>query len=301
MISSILLPVFGFIDTIVKGFLYGWSFIVPAMLILIFLIYKNKKTSNPSFKKIIKALLVFIGLALITSRVWGPSYYKNIIRFSICNKENLIKDKLEKKYNKNFTYVSQEGIEVAEDAGNILGQNINWDYSVMYRFKDDDGVIALVKYIKNSGYDYYEFKREKYDFSKQMHDYADAFGYNGEFYVFLQTPSALISSSSIDETLNENEILDKRKNYGILFIIPDNSDSSKFNGSFIYNASKKFFGDDNYVDVYEYIVTENEYKRAISYYESEQVKNGIEDKDYDSKFHFNDDEIISSQYHSLIN
>ena len=49
-------------------------------------------------------------------------------------------------------------------------------------------------------------------------------------------------------------------------------------------------------DVYEYIVTEKEYKRAVNFYESSEVKNGIEGKDYDI-FDFNEDEEIYSTHY----
>ena len=35
------------------------------------------------------------------------------------------------------------------DSGNGVGQDINNDYSIIYRFADDDGVIAIVKNKKN--------------------------------------------------------------------------------------------------------------------------------------------------------
>ena len=65
---------------------------------------------------------------------------------------------------------------------------------------------------------------------------------------------------------------------------------SEANKTFIKSALKSIH---MHFDVYEYIVTEKEYKRAINFYESSKVKNGIERKDYNT-FDFNEDEKIYS-------
>ena len=202
--------VIGLIDTIIKGFLYGWVFIIPMIVAIIVLIIKRKKIKKYSLV-IILVLISCLMLLLLTSRIWGPNFYKNIIGFEIDNKENLIERKLEAKYNKNFTFVSKEDIKLEDEyAGNTLGQDINYDYSVLYRFRDDDGVIAIVKYKKNLGLDYYESKRSKYEIEKNIYDYAKEIGLNEEFYVYITTSSQLIDYSDINERPTSNYISAKR-------------------------------------------------------------------------------------------
>lgn len=56
-----------------------------------------------------------------------------------------------------------------------------------------------------------------------------------------------------------------------------------------------------YIYVQEYVVTEDEYKRAVDYYESDAVKNGIEGEDYEGRFEFDKSKIIDSESYSLSN
>lgn len=275
------------IDTILKGFQYGCFFIVPIILVIIILIYKRKNVKNFSF--IIKLLIGCVILTLLTSRMWGPNLYRYIIGFYIDNKESLIEEKLERKYTKNFTFVSKEDV-ILEDkyAGSTLDQDINMDYSIKYRFKDDDGVIAIVKYKKNVGFDYYASKRKKYYLEKCIFDYANKIGFNEEFYVVFTNSSESINSSNIDSTPYSEDMSFDR----ILLILPKSINGTE---EFMTNALKSFSN----LYVHEYIVTEDEYKKAVMYYESERVKNGIEEVDYEGEFKFNKNEIIDFKYYSL--
>lgn len=291
------LLIIGFFDTIIKAFQYGYIILIPLLLIIIFYSNKKSKTKNISnhdsselmrLSNIVNALIIIVVLLVFTSRIWGPTIYKPIIAFSIANQESEIEEKLEKKYHRNFTFVSKDEITIEPNSGYVLGQNINNDYSIIYRFADDDGVIAIVEYKKNSPVDYYESKRSKYEIEKSIYDYALQTGFNNEFYVFLTSP---YEYSRLDEEKSDNFILsfisEERNLDCIEFILTNQSEENK---TFIKSALKSIH---MHFDVYEYIVTEKEFKRAVNFYESSEVKNGIEGKDYDI-FDFNEDEEISS-------
>lgn len=291
------LLIIGFFDTIIKAFQYGYIILIPLLLIIIFYSNKKSKTKNISnhdsselmrLSNIVNALIIIVVLLVFTSRIWGPTIYKPIIAFSIANQESEIEEKLEKKYHRNFTFVSKDEITIEPNSGYVLGQDINNDYSIIYRFADDDGVIAIVEYKKNSPVDYYESKRSKYEIEKSIYDYALQTGFNNEFYVFLTSP---YEYSRLDEEKSDNFILsfisEERNLDCIEFILTNQSEENK---TFIKSALKSIH---MHFDVYEYIVTEKEFKRAVNFYESSEVKNGIEGKDYDI-FDFNEDEEISS-------
>lgn len=284
--------IIGLIDTILKGFQYGWFFIVPIILFIIILMYKRRNSKK--YPLIIKLLIGFIILILLTSRMWGPNFYKYIIGFQIGNKEILIEEKLEQKYNKNFTFISKEKIKLDnKNAGDTLGQDVNDDYSITYRFKDDDGVIAIVKYKKNCGYDYYESKRSKYDLEKSIYDYANKIGFDEEFYVFVTSPYYFIRPSDINGLPNSTEIY-----YRVISLILP----KRINGTeeLMINALKNLSEIGDFAYIHEYIVTEDEYKKVINYYESEKVKNGIEGIDYEGEFKFDKNEIINLKYYYFL-
>ena len=293
----------GFFDTIIKAFQYGYVILVPMILIIIFYSNKKRKIKNISnhdtselmrLSNIVNALIIIVVLLVFTSRIWGPTLYKPIIAFSIANQESEIEEKLEKKYHRNFTFVSKDNIIMEPDSGNGVGQDINNDYSIIYRFADDDGVIAIVEYKKNSSFDHYESKRSKYEIEKSIYDYALQTGFNNEFYVFLTSPYESITYSRLDGEKSDNFILsfilEERNLDHIQFILMNQSEENK---TFIKSALKSI---NMNFDVYEYIVTEKEYKRAVNFYESSEVKNGIEGKDYDI-FDFNEDEEIYSTHY----
>lgn len=284
--------IIGLIDTILKGFQYGWFFIVPIILFIIILMCKRRNSKK--YPLIIKLLIGLIILILLTSRMWGPNFYKYIIGFQIGNKEILIEEKLEQKYNKNFTFISKEKIKLDnKNAGDTLGQDVNDDYSITYRFKDDDGVIAIVKYKKNCGYDYYESKRSKYDLEKSIYDYANKIGFDEEFYVFVTSPYYFIRPSDINGLPNSTEIY-----YRVISLILP----KRINGTeeLMINALKNLSKIGDFAYIHEYIVTEDEYKKVINYYESEKVKNGIEGIDYEGEFKFDKNEIINLKYYYFL-
>ena len=294
--------IIGFFDTIIKAFEYGYVILIPMILIITFFSIKKAKLKKRKIRKIpnhdsselmrlsniVNALIIIVVLLVFTSRIWGPPLYKHIIAFSIANQESEIEEKLEKKYNRNFTFVSKDDIITEPDSGDVLGQDINNDYSIIYRFADDDGVIAIVEYKKNISFDHYESKRSKYEIEKSIYDYALQTGFYNEFYVFLTSP---YEYSRLDEEKSDNFILsfisEERNLDCIEFILTNQSEKNK---TFIKSALKSIH---MHFDVYEYIVTEKEFKRAVNFYESSEVKNGIEGKDYDI-FDFNEDEEISS-------
>ena len=66
------------------------------------------------------------------------------------------------------------------------------------------------------------------------------------------------------------------------------------------NALKNLSEIGDFAYIHEYIVTEDEYKKVINYYESEKVKNGIEGIDYEGEFKFDKNEIINLKYYYFL-
>ena len=269
----------GFLDTISKGFKYGGIFVLPIILVLIILIIKRKK--NKKYTLSIALLSFVLLMILLTSRSWGPVFYKNIIKTSIDNKQDLIEEKLEKKYNKNFTFVSKGNVEYRDNylGSNVLGGDIDNDYVVKYKFKDDDGVIAIVKYQKNYASDFYESKRSRYELEKSVYEYAKKIGLKNDFYVFVESPSELINNSELDKSPRKYFIFEKRDHSRIKLYSTKKIENCD---EFMYNALKEY-KIEKYSTVSEYVVTEEEYKKIVDYYESETVKSGIEGKDYEPR------------------
>ena len=279
----------GFLDTILKLFQYAWFLIIPIIIIIIVFILKRAKIDKNNIKKrriylfVIIFLIILVVVSLFTIRIWGPSFYREIISLSICNKEEIIEKKLEKKYGKNFDYISQEEIEVEKYSGSALGQNVDNDYSVRYFFKDDDGVLAIINYKKNYQSDYYESKRSKYEIEKEVYDYAEKVRFNNEFYVYVESPYELINDSKLDDKVDNNLILGKKYHNRIVFILTEKSDR---NQEFIVSALKKLLGSNSNIYVNEYVVTDSEYERAVEFYESLSSKKGIVGHDYEESFKF---------------
>lgn len=295
----------GIFDTILKAFTYGWIIIVPIILAIIILIILRKKIKK--FPLVITILSVILFLLIFTSRLWGPFFYKFIIGPQISNKENVIEEQLEKKYNRDFTFVSKDNIKIDKDAGRSVGQNIEYDYSIIYRFKDEDGVMAIVDYKKNSGWDYYEAKKSKYDIEKSIHDSAKKNGIKDKFYVFVTTDYEIIQESNLNEKRHEQTITsDGYRKYRITddmehdtIIIISTKKINNIEKLFSNITIQSFLDYFKYIYVREYVVTEDEYKRAVDYYESDAVKNGIEGEDYEGRFEFDESKIIDSEAYSL--
>ena len=267
------------LDTILKGFQYGWIILISLLIIIIFLSIKRKSIKH--YKQIIAILILVSVFIIFTSRLWGPKFYTNIINTQINNKESMIEEKLEKKYNKNFTFLSKGKTKITDPyAGSTLGQDITYDYSVTYKFKDDDGVIAIVEYKKDSGWDYYQVKRAEYDIEQAIYSYAKKIGIQDEFYVkelnrFESINDSKLDLPPIDDFINrEMGISDS-----LLFVMPKEIKNSK---SFIFKALETILTGKQRLTVCEYVVAEDEYKKITNYYESDKVKNNIvEDLDYD--------------------
>lgn len=270
------------------------------IVIIIFLITKKKKLSQNNIKerkkisKIIYCLILFIFLSIFTVRAWGPNFYKIIISFSICGKEKIVEQKLENKYGKNFNYISQGKIVIEEYAGDTLGQDINGDYSVRYIFKDDDGVVAIVEYKKNYQSDYYESKRSKYEIEKMVYDYAEKVKFEKKFYVYVESPYELINNSDLNEKTSNNFIQEERNHDRIIFILTESSDK---NQDFIVSALQNIFDSDDYFCVHEHVVVENEYEKAISFYNSLGSQNGIANHEYEEYFDFNKNNQVQFKYY----
>lgn len=291
-----------FIDNIIKLFQYAWFIVVPIILLIIFLFIKKiklKKKGSKNFKSLsitLICLIAFLIISLLTVRIWGPIIYKNIIRFSITNKEKIVEKKLEEKYKRKFSYISQGPIIVDENSGDTLGQDINGDYSVRYIFKDEDGVPAIVEYKKNYQSDYYESKRSKYDIEKYIYDYAKKVKFDKEFYIYVESPYELISNSNLNEKNTKNFILEKRNYDRIIFILTDYSED---NQKFITSALKDIYKTKNYVYVHEHVVNKKEFENAVNFYNYINKQDKIASSDYDESYIFNKDNQINFKHYYI--
>ncbi len=303
--NSIIWGVAGLLDTILKAFEYGWFIVVPIILAIIILIIIRKKIKK--FSLVITILSILLFVLIFSSRIWGPTLYGFIIKPQIGNKENFIESQLEKKYNRDFTFVSKDDMVVEEDSGSGLGQDIDYDYSMIYRFKDEDGVIAIVRYKKDSGWDYYEVKRSKYDIEKSIYDYAEENGIKDEFYVIATTNFESIQSSKLNEKRHEQtitddgfrkyRITDEMEQDTITFISTKKiNDIEKLLSNITVQSYLSYF---KHINIQEYVVTENEYKKVVDYYESEKVKNGLDGMDYEGKYEFNKNNVIDYKRYQI--
>jgi len=283
----------GFIDTLIKAFQYGSVLLIPIILIIIFLIIKCVKLKRDLKNKcivkklsiIVILLITFVIIMICTTRSWGPAFYKHIIGISINNKELQLEKKLEKKYDRNFTFVSKSKINMDPHAGNTVDGDINNDYSVTYRFIDDDGVYASVEHKKTISTDYYEIKRSKYEIEKAIYDYAKQIDFNSKFFVFVNSRFESIEGADLDRKSSNNYIEELNEHVKIRFILTEVSEKNR---EFIIDALKNVFDKEAYVMIAEYVVTEEEYKKTVESYNSDIVKNGIYGKDYDELYDFDD-------------
>ena len=202
-------------DTILKGFLYGWMIIVPLLIIITVLGIKEKK---------IYIFLIFVLFSiLLTSRLWGPKLYINTISNQIENKESLIEEKLEKKYNRNFTLLSKEK---AKETGtsDALFQDIRDDYSAIYKFTDDDGVVAIVEYKINLAWDYYQVKRDEYDIEQSIYNYAKNIGLEKKLYIKELNRDEYFYRSKL-ESIPKSDYIDTMKDSDLLFVMTKEIDN----------------------------------------------------------------------------
>ena len=185
-----------------------------------------------------------------------------------------------------------------EYAGDTLGQDINDDYFVRYYFKDDDGVIAIVKYKKNYQSDYYESKRSKYEIEKEVYDYAKEIGFNKKFYVYVESSSELINNSNLNDKIGNNYLIDEKLHDGIVFILTEQSNDNQI---FIVSILKRILGNNSNFYVHEHVVTDNEYERAVNFYNSISLKKGIADSDYKEYFDFKEENQKEFKYYFVNN
>lgn len=291
------------VDAIFKSFLCSWPILVPFLLIIMFLIINKKKLKKEvgcdnskliMLSNSIKALVIILVLMIVTNRVWGPYLYKYILSLSLSNKQVEIEEKLEKKYNRNFTFVSKDELNVYDYDGFLEKPR----FSTIYRFKDDDGVIAIVDYGKKSGYDYYESKRSKYEIEQSVYNYARKVNFDAEFYVFVDSPYQLIDYSSLNKKVSDDFvndfILEKRESVSIQFISYTISDKKQ---KFILSFLKSNYNNNIDYSIVDYEVRIDDYKKIVNYYESDKIKNGIEGKDYEL-YQF-DEELTYRRHYSL--
>lgn len=295
--------VLAFIDNFYKLFQYAWFIFIPIIVLVIFLLIKKAKLNKvkkvnkyeiDKISKIIKYLVVFWIISLFSVRIWGPHFYKIVISLSISGKQNAIEEKLEKKYGRNFTYVSQDRIYLEKDSGRVLGQNVIYDYSVIYYFKDDDGVVAIVYYKKDYHIDYYETKRSKYDIEQAVYDYAKEVNFDKDFYVYVDSRYAFNDDAELEGKPSDNFILDERLHDRVHFVLTEEDEENK---TFIIDALSRVYPSNNYVIVYEYVVSKAEYDEAVKFYDSMDYKHGRNGDEYEEYFDYSDD--VSYKYYYI--
>ena len=295
MPNNIVLLIVVFLDNINKIFQYAWFLVIPFLLLIIILIIIKRQMKKKGIKKtniisIVILLIIFCLLvATIFVRFWGPYFYKGVIGYYICGKNEIIEKKLERKYNKNFTFIDNSKIIMENYSESTINQNVENDYNVIYKYKDDDGVVAIVEYKKNVQFDWYKAKRSKYDIEKYIYDYAKKVNFNKKFYVTIDLYKDLIDYTELDEKPMDNYIYKERSYDRILFILTEKSESNK---EFIINALKPLYGERSHVYVHEFNLTEDEYVKALDFYNELDLKINNEVIDNADSFSFNENNKI---------
>lgn len=266
----------GYIDQLLKLFQYAGIIFIPIVLLIVVLIIlsiwaKKNKKGNKKILSILKVtiigLLMVVIVSSLTVRSWGPSFYKQIIKHYICGKGNYIEEQLEKKYRTNFTYISESKIYMSKDSGSVIGQYVERDYWVIYEFKDDDGVIAHVKYEKAWNIESYESNRTQYEIEQAIYDYAKENNFNKEFYV--NATSQYDYKSSI---YDHNSKLNYHRYGHLYFLFTEQSEENK---NFIKAVIKHIYGDDSYISATECVLTKENYDHAVSIYEDRKKYDDI--------------------------
>lgn len=299
LVTTIFLIVFYILERIVESFIYMSFILIPVLvgIIVIGIKIKHEKKENIDNNKINKhrriiGVLILTGLiSFIIGLFYGYKIFGYVISLNLGSKKSVIEKKLEKKYNKNFTYVNKKSINVDEDANSALGDFVLYNYSLNYVFKDDDGVYAPVTWYYISGSDYYESKRSKYDIEQTIYNYAKKKKFNKDFYVFVESPSERIDSSDLNEKPKKNYISKKRKYNRIDYILKDESDDNR---EMIINALSQIDTSGDFI-IKEYIVTNSEYNKIVSFYNNINKNPGIEGEDYDSDYNY--DNVIYNDYY----
>ncbi len=275
--------IIGLIDTIIKGLEYGAIFLIP--LIIAIIVISIKKVNN--YKKIRKIILILIVALLLSSRIWGPPFFKILISIPLENQTSSIEKQLEEKYNKNFTFLSKGKTQYSDKyVGSALGQDIIYDYEITYTFKDDDGVPAIVKYKLGSGWDYYQLRRAEYEIEQTIYDYARVNGITNDFYVKCINNYESIIYDRLEDIEKNNFIEKEMSSSNIYFVTPNSMDES-----IISRALYQKYPSVHEFSIYEYVLTNDEYQRFKDYY-----------KDYSYTIHdtneykINEENILNYKY-----
>ena len=277
--------IIGLIDTLIKGLEYGAIIIIP-LLIVIWIISKKKVNNYKTIRKIILGAIVVL---LLSSRIWGPSFFKIQIGLILENQTKLVEDRLEKKYNKNFTFVTKSKTKLSDKyAGSILGQNILYDYKVTYTFKDDDGVPAIVEMKLGDGYDYYQLRRTEYDIEQTVYNYARVTNITDEFYVKCVNYYETIKSSRLSDEAND-DFMDKEMSSSNIYFVTTNTNTS---GQIVSRALFQKYPTSKRIGTYEYVVSKDEYQNFKDYYDNYSYTIHSDDNYYK----INEDKVISYKY-----
>ena len=277
--------IIGLIDTIIKGLEYGAILLIPLLIAII--IISKKKINN--YKLIRKVILIVIVLLLLTSRIWGPTFFKYQIGLIIENQSSSIEKQLEDKYKKNFTFVSKGKTQLTDEfAGSVLGQVIIYDYEVIYTFKDDDGVPAIVRYKLGEGWDYYQLRRAEYDIEQTIYNYAKVNNINDEFYVKCVNYYELIKYNRLSDLADDNYMNKEMDDSKIIFVSPHNTSAAQIISTALYNRYPTY----KKISVSEYLVTDVEYQRFKNYYNNDYSYTIHEDND----FRFNEGNVLYKKY-----
>ena len=252
-------------DNFFKAYQYAWFIFLPILIIILVLIIINMKMKKVfainQMRRVVVIILICVLITLIlvgvaTIRIWGPEMYKTIIKHDISGKQDIIEERLEAEYNRNFTFVFESEILMTLDAGYILGQDVTTDYEVIYTFKDDDGVPARVLYKK--GYSRVDYDRERYEAEQEIYNYAKSINFDNDFYVAVHYCG--YPNKKIDSESNKNEDYCE-----VYFILPTKADENK---EFIISALKNIYPSNKKIIVYEYIVDKNDYQKIVSTFKS---------------------------------
>lgn len=293
---------------IYKGVIYSLPISAPCAVAIYILILKSKKIKNKDIdeNKKIKKIQIILLIICITAVICGtllgmgiPIIEENINKpiieyFFLNGKQEFIEKKLEKKYNRDFTFVSKSEVYIAPNANIFMDPEFSTNYMVDYRFKDEDGVTAIVKYKPEYAEDYYESKRSKYEIENAIYEAANKENKEGTFFVEVKTPLESIMSGDLDKKSSGIiEFIKKERKKDEVYVFA--KENSNINMNFLEVVLEDFCKEANF-KVGLFILTDTEYNRLRDIYNSSERKEYIEGSDYESIVKF---EKIHSEYKYL--
>ena len=128
----------------------------------------------------------------------------------------------------------------------------------------------------------------------ELADYAKEVNFDKDFYVYVDSRYAFNDDAELEGKPSDNFILDERLHDRVHFVLTEEDEENK---TFIIDALSRVYPSNNYVIVYEYVVSKAEYDEAVKFYDSMDYKHGRNGDEYEEYFDYSDD--VSYKYYYI--